>query len=272
MRLLALALPLISPLGGAALAQSGDAVITKTEARTMSPEVLRRRLFGGLAQIMLPVPDRGRPGIRPTQPLRELSFFTVPVSSGVPGLCRTEKILVEFRLAGALAGADTPVRPRRLTSDSILVVRDWDQLLAYPQGAQERDEARDDAACAQIDPRSTPTIWAQSDYAFLESVMLLREFLGNVQSGREPLSLECSGFTGSEATLNDAECRARFVALDPRAATGVSSCDQPARDVGCQSMEFDGYSLDFIRSPDGRRITGARLARTVIVPEEPPPD
>jgi hypothetical protein len=270
-RLLVLLLGSLLPLGAAAFGQTSGIVITKTEARSMGEESLTRRLFGGLAPIVLPVPDRGQPGVRPTEPLRELSFFTVPVSSGVPGLCKTEKIMVELTPVGASAGADTPVRPRRFISESALVVRDWAQLLAYPRGTQDRDQARDNAACALIDPRSARIIWARSDYAFLESLTLFQEFIGTVQNGREPLSLDCSGVAGSETPLNDQQCRDRFIALDPRAVTGISTCDRPSA-IGCQRIEFDDYWFDFIRGSDGQRTVGARLARIFIVPESPPID
>ena len=272
MRMFALLLIFLSA-GGAAVAQRGaEAILTKTEARSMGDDALTRRLFGGLAPIVLPVPDRGRPGVPPTQQLRELSFFTIPVASGVPGLCRTEKIQVEFTPAGPPAGADTPVRPRRFSSEPVFVVRDWALLMAYPRGAQDWDEARNDQACAQIDPRSTRIIWAENEYSFHESLMVLQEFIGASRGGHPPSYLDCRDLaTAGETPLNDAQCLARITALDPHAVIGISSCNPPTALV-CLGIEFDGYSLHLARTPDGGQTIGAKLVRTFAVPEEPSPD
>ncbi len=147
MRLLALPLVLISA-GGAALAQRSDVVVTKTEVRAMPPEAMVPRLFGGLAPLILPIPDRGQPGVRPTRPLRSLSFLTRSSRTNWEGICQSDLFQVEFEPAGPIAGADTRVRPWRVVTETLYCVPNPAGLRPPPPSEDEPEVAQ----CARAVP------------------------------------------------------------------------------------------------------------------------
>jgi hypothetical protein len=270
MRLLALLLVLLSA-GGTALAQRSDVILTKNQVRAMAPEAVARRLFGGLAPLVLPIADRGQPGVRPTRPLRSLSFLTRPSSANWDGICRTEAILVEFEPAGPPAGADTRVRPRRFTSGPVYFVPDPARLRPPPPDEESEDpvaadsrwNARADAACAGIDPRRVQRIGATEEYR-LTALRLLLDLVEDARAGRAAIPLDCGALGPPEARLSAAQCRARFGQVDVRAVDMISACDPPPG-VVCHRLFVGGYQLDLVMAPNNQRVASAKLDPLIIV-------
>jgi hypothetical protein len=279
MRVLALLLVFLS-IGGTALAQRGGVVLTKNEARAMGPEALTRRIFGGLAPIMLPVVDRGQPGVPATRPLRRLFFYTLPHGANWPGLCETGLVTVEFEPAGPLAGADTSVRPRRISSASRYFPFDRALLLGRVSRGddgeeeaedEERDEAdearRADAACAAIDPRVTGNFGAQHDYQAATAVRLLLELAEAARARRALVSLDCSALGPRDAGPSEAECIAAFATLDAAQLDWIATCDPPPA-VVCHRLFIGGYQVDLTMAPNNQQLAAAKLDQLIVVADQ----
>ena len=264
MRILALLLVLVMT-GGVALAQRGGVTLTKTEARAMAPDVLTRRVFGGLAPLMLPVAEGGQPGTRPTRPLRRLYFYTLPYGANVAGMCQSEIVAVEFMPAGPPAGADTLVRPRRITGQPVYFVRDQARLRAGdPNEDEAEDEGRIDAACAAIDPRRAHTIGARNEYQLGVALRLLLDVAEAARGGRALVQLDCSGLIGPGDQLNDPQCLARFAELGLDDVFEIVPCDPPGGSV-CHRLFVGAYQVDLTMAPNNQRLAGAKIEPMVIV-------
>jgi hypothetical protein len=264
MRIIALLLILFSA-AGAALAPRGGVVLTKNEVRRMAPETVARRIFGELGPLMLPVADRGEAGVRPTRPLRRLFFYTLPHGANIAGMCRTELMVVEFEPAGPLAGADTPVRPRRITSAPAYFVRDRARLRAGdPNEDEAEDDDRIDAACAAIDPRRAHIIRAQHEYQLGIGLQLLLDLAEAARAGRALVPLDCSSLAEIGTPLTDTQCLAEFARLGLDAVVLISPCDPPAAIV-CHRLFVGGYQVDLGMTPNNQRLARARIDALIVV-------
>ena len=270
MRLLAFLLLLLSA-GGAAFAQRSDVVLTKNEVRAMAPEVLTRRLFGGLATLVLPIPDRGQPGVRATRPLRSLGFLMRPSRTNWDGVCQTESIAVEFELAGPEAGADTRVRPRRFSSRPLYFVPDA-AMLRPPSRADDPDDptqvearraARADGVCAGVDPRRTHLIGASPEYR-LTALRLLLDLGDDARADRATVPLDCGEIGPENARLTDAQCRTLFARLRVGDVDTIADCDPP-RAVVCHRLSVGGYGVDLLMTPNNQRLASARLLSMIVI-------
>jgi hypothetical protein len=269
MRLLALLLVLL-PAGGTAIAQRSDVVLTKNEVRRMAPEAVTRRLFGGLAPLILPIADRGRRGVRPTRPLYRLYFLTRPSGTNWDGICQTDSIEVEFEPAGPAAGADTRVRPRRFVSTTFFFVPDPAGLRSPsraeepddPASAQARWEARAEAACAHVDPRNVQLINASPEYQ-LTALRLLLDLTDDARAGRLAIPLDCSGIGPRDASMSDAQCRASFAQLRLGTVDLITGCDPPMP-VVCHRLSTGSYQVDLIMAPNNQRVASAKIEAMVV--------
>lgn len=263
MRALA-ALAVLVLAGGAALAARDAAPLTKNSVRAMAPDALTRRLFGEVAPIMLPVADRVRPGGRPTQPLRRLTFLTVPHAANIEGMCQTQVVVVEFEPAGPLAGPDTPVRPRRIRSAPAYFVRDQARLRAAHAGEAE-DERRVDMACAAIDPRRVHTISARNDYQVGPALRLMLDVAEAARAGRPLVPLDCSAIMENGARLTEAQCLAEFARLGVDQVFSIWPCDPPPGALVCHRLDAGGNQLDLLMAEGNQRLARAKIDRMVVV-------
>lgn len=265
MRILALLLVLLSA-GGAALAQRGGVVITKNEVRAAAPETVTRRIFGGIAPLMLPLPDRGRPGVRPRRPLRQLAFFTLPNAANAAGLCRTEFVVVEFAPTGPPAGADTRVQPRRITSAPAYFVRDPARLRA---GHPNEDEAEDEdeesiaAACAATDPRRVHIISAPDDHQVETALRLLLDLAEATRAGRAPVPLDCSDYLPTDPAPAEARCLAEFARLGTEHILQTRLCDPPVPAV-CHQIDTGDSAIYLTMNATNQRLAGAKMVAMIV--------
>jgi hypothetical protein len=273
MRLVALLFVLLSA-GGAAFAQRGsDVILTKNQVRAMAPDAVTRRLFGGLSPLILPIPDRGQPGVRPTRPLRSLSFLTRPSSTNWDGICQSEMIGVEFEPAGPPAGADTRVRPRRFASETYYFVPDPARLRPErpPEDAEDEDPARRhgrwvaraDAACTGVDPRRVQLINARQPY-HLFALPLLLDLADDARAGRPTVPLDCSGVSPRGAPLGEAQCRARFAALRIGTIDMAADCSVPMA-VVCHQISIGGDQIEMRMTPNNQRLASAKIEAMIVV-------
>ena len=270
MRLLVLLLVVLSA-GGTAIAQRSNVVLTKTEVRRIAPEVVTRRLFGGLAPLILPIPDRGEPGVRPTRPLRRLYFLTRPSPANLEGICQTDSIVVEFEPAGPPAGPDTRVRPRRFVSTTLFFVPEPAALRPAsaadepddPQAAQAMRAARAEAACRRVDPRRAGLISASPEYR-LFALRLLLDLTEDARAGRLAIPLDCSEISPQDAPLSDAQCRDRFAGLRVGDVVSITDCDPPLA-VVCHRLTVGGYQVDLVMMPNNQQLARARITELIVV-------
>ncbi len=250
-----------------ALVAAAPEPLTKVTARSMPERLLTRRLFGDLGRIMLPNIYRGHPGRRPTRPLDMLSFVTVPRAANAAGLCETQWVTVEFEPAGPLRGADTPVRPRRIDSETAYIVRDPARFRGGSDGGAGR-EASADAACRAIDPRHTHSIAARNEAFIQLGLSLLLSFIDVAKEGRAPAPLDCSETMVDGAPLGEARCLAEIGRLGVQDVGSIAMCEPGPPSAQCYQIYIGGYGLTLITDPQGRRVVRATLVTMIVIADE----
>ena len=225
-------------------------VLTRREVAAMTPEALTRKLFGDMAGMLYPVPSRlPEAGQRLRRGwLESLEFLARPRRASRAGICETDALRVAFEPAWprilamptpdraktapkeapapATAGTgaprsiidDLPVQPRRITMSTRYFVHDV--RLARRNEPPEEDAGPDlEAACASIDPREKPPIFASSDHDVGKGVELLSSLIDAARSGRLPAPAECRDHQG--ARLTEQRCRTMLGQLDVDALLAV---------------------------------------------------
>ncbi|MBV9883445.1 MAG: hypothetical protein JO276_10595 [Sphingomonadaceae bacterium] len=225
------------------LAQVGPP-LTKVTVRAMPQSRLTQRLFGDLGRIMLPDFDRGRPGRRPTRPLAELEFRTIPTATYTPGLCQSSLVTVHFVPDGPLAGADTPVRPTGIEVSENYVISDLDRLRRGGELSEAQRE-RLGIACADIDPRHSGTIDAPDEMMLVGDVQALTALIEAARAGQVRIALNCP-VPRDDPPTSESACRQRVAELDVRQVSTVARCDPPpAAGAGCFELGVGGMSVRF---------------------------
>ena len=227
-------------------------VLRRSEVAAMTPETLTRKLLGDMAQILYLVPFRlpqPRDRLR-LEWLGPLDFLTRPRRASRAGLCETDALRVTFEYAWprivaipsdpvvsadrreALAPPgegttkpplivdDYPLQPRRITMSTRYFVHDRG-MARRNEPPEEEARAELDAACAAIDPRDKPPIFAGFDHEAGQGVELLSALIDAARAGRLPPPAECSDRQG--ARLADEECLNQLRQLDVDALISVDT-------------------------------------------------
>lgn len=243
------------------------APLTKVTVRAMPPALLTRRLFGELGSIMLPAFYHGRPGRRPTRPLDMLDFATVPRAANVAGLCETQSVIVDFEPVGPPRGADTPVRPRRITSSTGFIVRDLARVRADP-AADGDDEPDADAACRAIDPRNAHVISGRSEYEVQAGLRVVLALIEAGKGGRSLAPLDCSGAMVAGARPSDAQCLAAIGRLGIDDISWIESCESGTPGAQCHQVSAGEFEMRLVMEPNGSRLARARLETMIVTADE----
>lgn len=240
---------LVALIGGcAASAAPQPSALSKVAVRAMPPEELTQRLFGELSQMMMLVPENSQ-SVRPTRPLTNLLFVTVPRASGEPGICVTEEVRVDFEPIREAADARTPVRPVGLSTSERLLVRESPTAAILEDEDDAETLRREQSACAAIDPRSAMRISAPSAFVLQEMMRHLRTLESQVRAGRLTASLDCSAMTAhGDPPMTDAACLAEIGRTRLDLPYSVSYCE-PERTMRCLEAAFATLNLRFEFAP-----------------------
>jgi hypothetical protein len=99
-----------------AMAAAQAPTLSKTQVRALTPAEATARVMDQLGDILI-LAQPPRSGRKPTRPLRDLDFVTVPRATYIPGVCARDQVIVTFEPTGAdAAGPDTPVRASSLSA------------------------------------------------------------------------------------------------------------------------------------------------------------
>ncbi|TFI57253.1 hypothetical protein E2493_16255 [Sphingomonas parva] len=218
--------------------------LTRREVQAMTPDALTGKLFGDMAGMLYPVPyaipERRRSARRSW--LTSLEFLTRPRATYRAGVCETDALRVEFvpaivrvmperspaqrsptheRTAPAPhdGAADWPVEPRRITLRTRYFVQDA-ALARRDEPPGEGQSGALDVACAAIDPRERPPIFAGSEHEAASGVRLLSSLIDDNRR-RGTMPLECIDLSG--ARLGNEACRNAIRALDVDALIDVQT-------------------------------------------------
>jgi hypothetical protein len=235
--------------------------------RSMPPRVLARRLFGDLGRIMLPAFFHGHPGRRPTRPLGFLEFVTVPRAASVEGMCETQWVTVYFEPAGAQRGADTPVRPRAITSSPGYIIRDLARVRANPAGDAE-NESNADAACRAIDSRNEHSISGHDAFEVQAGLRALLALIDAAREGRSLAPLDCSDAVMDGAPMGDAACLAAIGRLGVGDIALIGSCASDAAGPRCHRIAAGEFEMRLVMEPNGRQLAHAKLETMIIIADE----
>lgn len=228
----AAAIALLLTLLSGACAGSGrmfEQPLTKNSVRAMPPEQLNRRILGEVGRGFLPVVRRNPGPAPPTRPLDLLHFIAPARTADQPGLCFADHAAVTFEPVGALAGADTRVRPDRIHVDQDYFVRDTALLARFdprvPVGSDEfwRSEAE---ACAASDPRSARLFHSAAGPRI--SAIVLRHALlavGQARAGRLPSGATCESQPDGGGDPAQ-QCIAAFARLDVLRTEAIEECQR----------------------------------------------
>lgn len=232
MRKLVLLLALLSA-GGAAFAQGTSASFALSELRTASGAVLARRLFGALAPDMFVQPARGIGTANAYRHGAQVWAWTRPVAE-IPGLCRTDRLILDFRAAAGGRRGDPRMRLRGVNGRTHYIVTDRARLDAggnLPPG--------EEAACRAVDPLGTDRLFADNSMQLREALQLLDA----LRAGRLSAPLDCA----SEG------CREAVTALGSAALRGVAHCQVEPGANACLRIETPDWTVAFL-------LDGARRA------------
>ena len=223
MRYLALAFALA--LGASGVPLSANAApttpISKTEARALPTETLKRRVLAQVADMLVegPRPSNGR---KPRRPLDDLWFRTRPIATYIEGVCRSDTVVVEFQSdwsEGRHGDADTPVRASGLSATPTFLV------------AAEHEKIR----CDRLDPSDPRFLSAGNAEDARDGAKLLRIIAAGAAEAKPPFSFKCGGV---------ADCKAVLTSLKLTDFSSIENCaSEEERDLLKSCTKFWGSDL-----------------------------
>jgi len=216
----ALALGLAQIVSPAAKA-APSAPISKTEARALPTEALKRRVLAQVADLLVegPRPTTGR---KPRRPLTDLWFSTKPVATYVDGVCRSDTVVIEFEsdLPRSRDGdADTPVRASGLSvTPNFYVAGDGEKV-----------------RCDRLDSSDPRFLRAANPQRARDGANLLRIVATGAAEAKPPFSSRCGG---------GADCTAVLTSLKLADFSDIEDCTRDEeRDVQKSCTKFWGNDL-----------------------------
>jgi len=256
---------LLFAIGGCAGFDAPSAApLTRNETRAMPPERLARRVLGDVARTLLPLPVPPADRWPRSSVLSEVAFVTPPRFTGYRGLCETDFVLVRMVPAGELDGADTPVRPARLELTTEYVVRDSAAIVAGGE-LSARDEDREQAACARLDPRPAARIRAGEASDAARGLRLAFAFVSAARSGRSPAPLACS-LDDPDGASPEARCLSEVAAMRLEDINLIGSCNDPAFPAGeCWAISNWAIQLRIWVRPGTEEPIRAAVEHVVVV-------
>lgn len=208
-----------------------SAPISKLEARTLPPELVKRRVVDQIGDLLLPEP-RQTPFVRPRRPLTEMELHTRPHATWIAGLCESDAVRVEFGTAGRAADpAETPMKAVGLTAQAGF------RFLQRPATRPSIEDVRAertaaDRRCAALDPDRQRFFEAQNAAVAADAAWLYLKVVEGLGQPRPPFRLECA---------EGWDCAKDIVAdngLDR--LSGAERCDgEPLRNIGCWTVIID---------------------------------
>jgi len=264
MRLLAL-LVALQPATAATVAPPPP--LTFSQLATLPEQELARRLFGALApDIFL--------GHRPEARSGSLMFrtsiwaWTRPRAADRPGVCESDRMVLEFTRAISANAGDPRLQLRRVVNQTYYSIQDR----ALAEGRRQVGETwRGELqyACEQRDPRRDMGTPADSPYQLMKAFALINQLGAAARAGRVPVPLDCTHLRWNGLPpADEAECLRALSGLGDHSLGWVSECrGTPAAVGGCIRVLtgeiFIEFSLDQRQEPVAIVIQGVEDTRAI---------
>lgn len=230
MRRAALLLALLFVPGGGAAQE--PAPITRIEAREMRPDALARRLFGDMAQILIPYRNAEHLNDAANEPLGQLTYLTGSRMTNVTGVCSSQLIALRFGLVDPqLSGLPSPMptrnsrtRPAGIDVTTFYFVIDPAPDLRY-RTQQPRPTALAPVDCYGSDPRRVRHITADSPEAVRNALLDLLPAVEAARAGSALVPLVCGGLSRPDGpAMTEADCVTALARLEPGQLIEVEGC------------------------------------------------
>ena len=246
-----LAMWMAAPAGAVSAAEP----ITKTEARRMSLEKTKRRVLDQLGDVLV---ENTRPtGRKPTRPLSDLTFRTIPRSTDKRGLCAYDVVTILFRPTNDQdLGADLPVRANGVVASTRYgLLKDVDAIEAYDD-ADPRPA--DDRACRALDP----------DHYFnapdeIRAIEGARWFRSTITAASDP-AVKVSCRTGVLRT--DEACRALVTGLKLSHAWDIA--ESRVGTDACWTFTLGAYDLRACGPAGGSKVVRIEAEEQILLVHE----
>ncbi len=257
-------LGLLALLPPAAAVGAPPSTITKSEIRSDPPSVTDRKLKDVLWSLFEKPDRRGEKA--PTRPLSTLFLETRTQATRVPGLCRYDRVRVEFERANPSdKGPGAPARPVGLTSTSNFT------FLSAPTAGYDdivRDNPVPAAQCSKL-PEDQSFFTARNAEEATEGFRAWTALLDEVRAGRR-IPLECD-----LGAFEKRSCEAVIGAFGPEQLEEVESCDSDP-EVVCHKFRVYDQELTVVSTdrvhpgPPPGRIVRAKLDTFILMWHEIP--
>jgi hypothetical protein len=202
-------------LMGAMAAFAADApTISNGDVQRQSDAVIKDRVLDQLSDILIaPVSN---PDLSDRQ-LRVLTYWTMPKGTPIPGLCRSDRVLVDLRSA-ATKNLDVAARVTGLR------VAPYYYFSTPPDGAAPKrlthDERKElDRRCTFFSPVELEYFHASDERAAQIGVRLVQLLAADAEGGRLPSNYTC------RPDIAPQRCSALVAKLKPTKLTSVEYCN-----------------------------------------------
>jgi hypothetical protein len=208
------------------------APISKTEARALPTQVLKRRVLAQVADLLVEGP---RPTGTPHRPLSDLWFHTKPVATHIDGVCRSDLMVIEFQSdlpKGDDGDADTPVQASGLSVTSFFYV------------AAKGEKVR----CDRLDLSDPRFLRVADPLRARDGVSLLRRVATGAAQAKPPFAYHCGQV---------ADCLTVLALLKPATFAAIEDCthdeDREARKA-CTTFTGDDLAVTVMHRDNGDAI------------------
>lgn len=172
--------------------------ISKIEARSLPAKQVVQRATSQLAEILSLVPYPPST-VRPVIALKDLWFWTTPRATAVPGLCRSDEVVIEFAPSIDISSelnSDTQTRATGIRATPRFrflappAPTDWPDFTAD-------EKARANADCALVDPQKEAFFETDSEFEgdANRMALLFERMQAELASGASGIDLVCSNST-----------------------------------------------------------------------------
>jgi hypothetical protein len=151
-------------------------------------------------------------------------------------------VIVSFRVAGKEAGANTLTRADGIAAETYYHFVVWPEDLSPRQKTAE-ETARDEVACAAVDPEPAQTIAADDEFTAAEGAWFLGEIARRSVDAKDVLVTDCT----KSFARNAEECSHLLASLRREDIGWIKRCET-AKDENqedrCMRIEVDGPQLE----------------------------
>lgn len=222
--------------------------ITKVEARSLSPEQVKKRLlaqFGELLVVNAPQATHGHP----TRPLTDFFMQTRWHSTWMPDLCAQDQVIFDFDPVAEESGASTPVRVSGLRTSTHYHLRTVPRS-PEPDALSAGERLDQQSRCSALDPIGTVSFSAREESNIHLAAWLMHRVADAAHGeGELPFALNCETYPlgGFES------CRKNLAIWASMPIGDINWCDGQPDGGQCLAIWTGDKAFTIKFTPDKRR-------------------